>query len=117
MLSRFTGFTKGNICKSTSDYNQCECDLSLLDCRCQVNHNYSPENSSALEAIYQATIAQIKFAVNVKKSFVANEATVQTTTKLEDTADKIFNCDLLVSFMGGINLYSSKDSKFYQTYV
>lgn len=114
MLTGFTSLTKSKIGKGTSDYNQRKCDLSLLNCRCQINHNYSPENSSALEAIYQPRIAQTKFAVNVKKSLVTNEAIIQTTTKLEDTADKTFNCDLLVSFRGNINLDFNRLLKMHQ---
>lgn len=103
MLTGFTSFTKSKICKSTSDYNQRKCNLSLLDIWGQVDH-ISSDNSSDLEAIYQATITPTKFAVNVNTSLVRKVATIQTTMKFDDTADNTLSCNLALSLKGNINL-------------
>lgn len=95
----FTGgrfFTKYIPNHRQSNDSQKESNLSLSNLWSKINHKYS-DISSALTAKYQETITPAMSAVNINEFLVANIAMNHPATRFEQTAENIFNCDLLGS--------------------
>lgn len=112
----FTGFfTKYIPNNSKGNNTQKSCNLCFSNLLGQIYHS-SSKTSSDQTASFQNIIAATRLKINERGLLVAKFATSQTTTKLEQIAEKTFNqteekvniFSTLPTVMGLVNLAMSK---------